>query len=307
MPHTPPEEAALRWVPGGGPVELRPLCEGTVNHSWQVGRAGRLYSLRLCRTDGEDLGLDRTWECRVLGQVSAAGLAPGIVHCDPVQGILVAEWVAGRPWTGEEARMPPNIRAMAQLLRRVHALPVPQPARSMSPASWVTHYGAACRRSGLPAARRSSGLGAAAAARLDRLAALPRTASALCHGDLHRHNLVVADRLRLLDWEYAHVADPFWDLAGWISNNDWPAAAAADLLAGYLGRTAAAAEAERLRLLAWLYDYVCLVWGELCIYRRPGSDAPIGSGEDALRARGELLAARMTGVSGGRAGQDPAH
>ena len=51
----------------------------------------------------------------------------------------------------------------------------------------------------------------------------------------------------------------------------WPAGSATTiwapddrrlLLAGYLGRQPDAAEAERLERLAWLYDYVCLLWSE---------------------------------------------
>ncbi len=307
MPRIPLEEAALRWVPGSGPVDIRRLTSGMVNDSWQVARAGRLYSLRMSRSNGEDLGLDRAWECRVLAQAAAAGLAPAIAHCEPARGILIAEWVSGRAWTADEARALPNARTMAGLLRRVHALPVPHPARIMGPRSWIEHYAAASRRSGVPAAGRSSELRAAADMRLDRLARLPQPGSVLCHGDLHRLNLQVADRLILLDWEYAHVADPFWDLAGWISNNDGTDAVAAALLAAYLGRTAAPAEAERLSLLAWIYDYVCLVWSELYLSQRPRTRQQPEAGGDAVCVRAEMLVARMTRASGGRAGQVPAH
>jgi len=317
MPSEPPEEAARRWVPGSGPVDIRPLTTGLVNDSWQVARDGRLYSLRMSRTTGAALGLDRAWECRVLVQAAAAGLAPAVAHCDPTGGMVVAEWASGRAWTADEACARPNARAMAGLLRRVHALPVPHPARIMDPRSWIDLYASASRRGGLPAASRSRELRAAADACLDRLAALPQAGSVLCHGDLHRHNLLVADRLILLDWEYAHVADPFWDLAGWISNNDWTQAAAAELLAAYLERSAAPAESERLSLLSWLYDYVCLAWSELYLsqspetQRQPEADAEAGAmhtgAAHAVGARADALAVRMSAAFGGRAGQVPAH
>jgi thiamine kinase len=307
MPRTPLEEAALQWVPGSGPVDIRQLTSGMVNDSWQVARGGRLYSLRMSQSNGEDLGLDRAWECRVLAQAAAAGLAPAIAHCEPARGLLIAEWVSGRAWTADEARALPNAQVMAGLLRRVHALPVPRPARIMVPRSWIEHYAAASRRRGVPAARRSSELRAAADMHLDRLAGLPQPGLVLCHGDLHRLNLKVADRLILLDWEYAHVADPLWDLAGWMSNNDGTDAVATVLLAAYLGRAAAPAEAERLSLLTWLYDYVCLVWSELYLYQQPRTQQQPETGGDAVLARAEVLAARMTNASGGRAGQVPAH
>ena len=84
---------ALRWVPGAGPVTLRPLAAGLVNRSYRVERDGRVYSMRLA-ADGADLGVDRDWECRVLECAGRAGLAPVIACCEPSRGILVADWTA---------------------------------------------------------------------------------------------------------------------------------------------------------------------------------------------------------------------
>jgi thiamine kinase-like enzyme len=123
----------------------------------------------------------------------------------------------------------------------------------------------------------------------------------LCHSDLHRLNLAAGERLVLLDWEYAHVSDPYWDLAAWIANNDGTASFAADVLAGYLERPAGEHESERLRLLTWLYDYVCLLWSELYLTQRAG--APGGE----VSARAGALALRLNGESGGRETQVPAH
>jgi thiamine kinase-like enzyme len=141
----------------------------------------------------------------------------------------------------------------------------------------------------------------AAKACLEELAGIPTTHSVLCHSDLHRLNLAAGERLVLLDWEYAHVSDPFWDLAAWIANNDGTASFAADVLAGYLERPAGEHESERLRLLTWLYDYVCLLWSELYLTQRPG--APGGE----VSARALLLAVRLNAESGGRETQVPAH
>ena len=97
-----------------------------------------------------------------------------------------------------------------------------------------------------------------------------RAAPVLCHSDLHAQNLVVAAHgLVLLDWEYAHVSDPLWDLAGWSCNNDLGAGCQRSLLASYLGRRPGAEDASRLEHLVWLYDYVCLLWSEVFAALRP--------------------------------------
>jgi len=304
MPRSAPEELALRWVPGAGPVTLEPLAAGIVNESYRVERGGRAYSMRLAAGVLE-LGVDREWECKVLECAARAGLAPVIACCEPARGILVAEWNGGRAWTAEELRLPGNIRALTGLLRRVHALPIPTPARIMSPADWIAHYtGAATRRAAAQAGRQSAasaGLRDAVNARLEELAGFPPAHPVLCHSDVHRLNLAAGERLVLLDWEYAHVSDPYWDLAAWIANNDGPASFAADVLESYLGRPASRRESERLRLLTWLYDYVCLLWSELYLDRRP---CPPG---DEVSARALLLALRLNGGPGGRESEVPAH
>jgi thiamine kinase-like enzyme len=128
---------------------------------------------------------------------------------------------------------------------------------------------------------------------LAALAALPPPPAVLCHGDLHAQNLVAGPRgMVLLDWEYAHVTQPLWDLAGWICNNDLDATARTLLLDRYLGRRASDEDAVRLWHLMWLYDYVCLLWGELYLRSR-GRAADQG-----IRERGGILAARLASSVG---------
>lgn len=281
-------------MPGAGPVLIHPLTRGLVNESCRVERGGRLYALRVAGTASRDLGLDRRWECEVLGVAARAGLAPAVEYCDPTRGILITEWVQGRPWSTEEAQRPAAVDAMAHLLRRTHALALPQQARAMNPAAWIAHYAGAAARRGVRESPPVADLRTAAGSHLAALAALPGTDRVLCHGDLHRLNIMVGSRLVLLDWEYAHVSDPLWDLAGWISNNDWAEDSAVLLLASYRQRPLEANERTRLRILVWLYEYVCLLWSELYLSDRPSP----ASGEVAARA--ERLGRRLKRPSGSR-------
>ena len=285
----------MRCVPGAGPVSIHALAAGLVNESYRVARSGKQYSLRVAAADSPGLGLDREWECRVLASAADAGLAPAIRCCEPAQGVLVAEWVPCRAWTAEEITQPDNIRTMARLLRGVHALRIAPPIRAISPALWIARYSASLPD--LPTAL----LREAAEDRLALLATCPPGAGVLCHSDLHRLNVAVGERIMLLDWEYAHVSDPYWDLAGWIANSDGSAQFAAQLLASYLERPALADESARLGLFVWLYDYVCLLWSGLHLTRGSGA----GCREVAVRMK--RLAQRLTDASGGRAGRVPAH
>jgi len=289
------EDIALRCVPGEGAVKLRRLASGLVNQSCRVSRAGQSYSLRVATADSRALGIERIWECSVLRCATAAGLAPRVEHCGPGQGILVSRWADGHAWSAAEVGDPDTIAAMARILRRVHALRVPGPVRAMNPAAWIAHYTEQSRTLGLGEAP-SARLRAAAEARLARLAALPARPPVLCHGDLHPLNVIVGSPIMLLDWEYAHIADPYWDFAGWLANTDSPAHGGRDLLAGYLERPPRRADEERLELLVWLYDYVCLLWSELYLKTRPG---PAGA---PVFERAEHLQERLGDGFGSRAG-----
>jgi aminoglycoside phosphotransferase (APT) family kinase protein len=295
------EAVAERWVPGTGAVVVRRPASGLVNVSCRVDRDDRAYSLRVASPDADDLGLglDREWECRVLRRAAAAGLAPRLRHCLPQHGIVVADWVDGRPWSAAEIGTPAAVGVMAELLRRVHALRIPGPARVMNAGSWIAHYSAAAARLGCRGAPQAPGLGGMAAQRLHELGALGPPPPVLCHSDVHRLNIVsggAGGRASLLDWEYAHVSDGLWDLAGWAANNDWTRDAALRLLAAYLQRPPMPAEMRRLELLTWLYDYVCLLWSDIYAQRRAGEDTA------AVAARAALLAARLAEDPGSRAG-----
>jgi thiamine kinase-like enzyme len=286
------EAIALSFVPGEGAVSIERLGSGLVNESYRVTRSGRRYALRAALPASEGLGVDRAWECRVLARAGAAGIAPLIERCEPSEGILVARWVDGHCWTKDEVREPANIRAMALLARRIHGLTIPEPPRRMNPADWVAYYREALGHQGAEGAEdadRVPGLELEKSleARGAALAALPSVPSVLCHSDLHAANLVAGEGgLKLLDWEYAHVSDAFWDLAGWSCNNDLAADARRLLLSSYLGRAPRGEETERLAHLAWIYDYVCVLWSRL--YAARGV-----SEARSVAARARFLAERL--------------
>ena len=285
MPRSPLEDLARDCVPGLGPLEIYPLGAGLVNESYRVVRDGREFSLRVAANESGELGVDRRWECRVLEAAVAADLAPTIERCDPERGVLVAAWMPGRSLSPTEIRQPEGIDTMADLLRRVHALPIADPARVMSPAAWIAHYRGALQRRGAVAPRAEAML-PDAHKRLALLAESPY-APVVCHSDLHRLNVLIGVRAILLDWEYAHVSDPLWDLAGWAANNDWGIQAAARLLASYLGRAPDRAEHVLLQSFIWLYDYVCLWWSELYLRQEPCA------GSAAVMHRVETLGRRL--------------
>jgi thiamine kinase len=269
-------------VPGDGPVQIDELSVSLVNRSYRVARGGRAYVLRVPAADGALIALDRDWEAGVLSTAAHAGLASELRYHDPALGILLSDWLSGRTWAGVDLAGAEVIERAAQLLRRVHALPVGPAAHRMTPAAWIAHY------ESLQA--KAPGRRAAARTHLNEWDSLPSVAGVLCHGDLHALNLIEdSGSLKLLDWEYAHVTEPFWDLAGWCANADFDATTRHLLLESYLGAAPSAGQRRRLDLLMWLYDYVCWLWSALYLNRVPGS-----AQRPAIAARAALLDARLS-------------
>ncbi len=263
------------------------LSGGLVNETWRVERAGRRFALRRARPGRGATRLDADWERRVVGAAAVAGLAPAIEHAEPERGILLLRWVAGRHWSAAEAASPGNLELLAQVIRRLQSLAVPEPAPRAGPAEWIAHYREAFEARGGCADPRLNEACAAAAVRVRQgvLQGLHEAPALLCHGDLHPQNLLVEHaQVTLLDWEYAHVAHPYWDLAGWITHSDLPEVCARRLLAAYLGREARATEWSQLRLLAWAYDYVCVLWSALCLDALQAAAAAIAVAQAHRRA-----------------------
>jgi thiamine kinase-like enzyme len=271
-------------VPGAGSIDLKSLGAGLISATYRVARDGATYTLKVALEQRPDL-LDLPWEVRVLEGAASAGLAPRVVYCDLERAVLLTRWAEGRSWASSEAAAPANLKKIAALLRRVHALAVPIPAREVTPPQWIKIYDSALSRRTSTA--RDAALRNAALSRAESWARLPRAVGVVCHSDLHAMNLIQEDdSLILLDWEYAHVTDPLWDLAGWCANNDFDAEIQRSLLTRYLNEAPNPTQWQRFRMLLALYDYVCLLWSQLYLSVR-------GAEPNGVAERLRLLDARL--------------
>lgn len=265
-------DTASRLVPGAGSPEIDLLQDGLINRSFLVRRGGREFVLRMPVRHGTpgsralSDSLDRHWELRVLQAAAAAGIAPAVLACEPGSGILVSARVDGPEWSAAQALLPESQAIVALLLRRVHALDPAGPARRMTVVGWCMLYRQATATAGLGEADRAAieraepGVSTA----LRDYSKLPPAPIRLCHSDLHRQNLLQSGRRNwLVDWEYAHHGDPFWDLAGWVRSASLSGSACEALVSAYLGREPVPDERERLGCLLRIHDFICLLWNTL--------------------------------------------
>jgi thiamine kinase len=231
---------------------LAPIPGGLSNHAWQARPArGAAYFVRLAAPFAERLGADRAAECRILALVSAAGIAPEVVRCDPGRRLLVTRWIeAAAP--GTPNRGASHVDAVAVTLARLHAL---------APEGRLRVVDFAAQAAELETAASADGVLAAAARDVFRRLRSTRTADVVCHHDLHPLNIVweAPGRPWLVDWEYAGLGDAALDLASFASQHALRAAARRRLVARYLA-AGGHVDASRLDLARWGFDYVQWLW-----------------------------------------------
>ncbi len=268
---------------------FEPIAGSLSNFAWHVSVPGQDRFVRVARAGNEQLGADLHAEGEILRLVARAGLAPQVVRCDPAARLLVTQWIASAKTDLAAAGRDRTLRQVAAMLRQLHELTPPPGLR-------VVDFAVQARRLGtaLPAEAVRPALTACAEEVLSRLG--PGCATALCHHDVHTQNLVAdpAGRLWLVDWEYAGLGDPVFDLASCASQLEL-SAASAGLLCDEYNRAGGKVELSRLDLARWAFDYVQWLW-----YR--GLLASVAPGPDAFEAayRAERierdLQARASGV-----------
>jgi len=233
------------WSPGPAarPTVCGTLTGGRSNTSILVEQEQRQWVVRVDGFNPTSLGLNRSAERRCLAHAARAGLAPRPVYWNPDCRVLVTEYLRA------DGDAPDALPDIAQLLRRIHTLPAIR-----------------TRLNPLARARRYLDLAGADTLPAELLAACKRLASdpvpaRLCHNDLLRPNRLYSEgRLLALDWEYAAMGDPCFDLAVVIEGDNLNDAQARSLHEEWLGHAANAAELARLADQRLVYRELAALW-----------------------------------------------
>jgi thiamine kinase-like enzyme len=237
--------------------DIEPIKHGLTNRSWLVSTDADRFVVRISDVRAAtELQIDRNSETIVLQHVARAGIGPQVLRCDPAHGILVTRYL-GPTWTELDAQSDDNIERLAEVLRRLHALDVPAGVRAVDLASTVHGYVRTLDERGVHRGLVSPALIECA----DETAAKLRKESTpcLCHNDVHHLNVVGGGTIRLIDWEYAGVGEPLFDLASVCVYNRYSQPQRERLLRAY-GARSPAINWQRLGLACWLFDYIRDLW-----------------------------------------------
>jgi aminoglycoside phosphotransferase (APT) family kinase protein len=208
-------DGLLQYVPGcedgEAPYSQELIAGGKVNRSFLVRTRRGRFVVRLNEDEGNDPGLDRDRELTLHSAAAGAGLAPHVIYACPDQSCLITEFVDGRLWTPHYFTRMRDLRSLGLRLRVLHGI-TPPPVPRFDPLAVARRYADIVVHSEPAEAVRIRSLLDRGAEAYARSGSQQRTAT-IIHSDLHHGNVLTADRVYFIDWEYAQVADPLLDLA----------------------------------------------------------------------------------------------
>jgi thiamine kinase-like enzyme len=252
--------AAIRAVPGwtGRPARVTPLAGGITNRNFRVEVGGATYVVRLPGRDTALLGIDRTAEWEATRAAARAGVAPEPVAFLPEHGVLVTRFLEADPLPADALARDDVLTPVVTAIRTLHAMP--PIASRFSPFRVVREYGRIATDRGVPA----PAVCAAALARTSEIEQACRvrpSPPAPCHNDLLAANFLLREsRAFIVDYEYAGMGDPFFDLGNFAVNNGLPDDALPALLERYCG-TVTRSSLARLTLMRIVSDFREAMWG----------------------------------------------
>jgi len=231
------------WPEGVDSVAV--LGGGITNHNFKVVAGGEAFVLRIGGRDTELLGIDRSVEYQATLAAAALGIGPEVVAFVEPEGYLVTRFVVG-----ETGRV--TTAEAAALLSRLHAAPA-IPGR-FDAFRVVEVYAATAASRGVALTAdytRAKAIADRIEHRRGDYHLVP------CHNDLLAANFVGgADRTWIVDWEYAGMGDPAFDLANFAVNNGLDEDGDAELLEAY-GDSAG----DTHVLMRFMSDFREAMWG----------------------------------------------
>jgi thiamine kinase-like enzyme len=256
---------ALRRLPelGTGELSFTALSGGITNRNYLVAGApdGARFVVRLAGNDTYLLGISREVEHAATVTAAGVGVGPEVIAYLRPEGYLVTRFIEGGPIPEAEMRRPERLAQVGATLRRIHDGPaIPG---LFVPFRIVEAYRALAISRGV-AIPPEFELAQSIARRIELACFTAPLEMRPCHNDLLNANFIDdGARIRIVDWEYAGMGDPYFDLGNFSINHELDADQDAILLAAYLGEPPSPALSARLVLMRVISDFREAMWGVL--------------------------------------------
>lgn len=253
-------EQAIARVPqwrSANDLKTSPLGGGITNRNFLVETGGEAYVLRIAGENTELLGINRQHEYEANLAAGQLGIGPEVIYFIQPQGYLVTRFITGELVPPEKMRQPRYISLVAGALQKIHNM-ADIPGEFWVP-KIVADYTAIAERHNVAFPQNFDWL-------IERLMEAETALLSTpyhprpCHNDLLNENFLFDGHLRILDWEYAGMGDPFFDLANFSVNHDFSDEHDRLLLDSYFGDVKAVNWA-RLKIMRVISDFRESMWG----------------------------------------------
>ena len=255
---------AMQKVPelAGRALTLTALSGGITNRNFRVDAAGTTerWVIRLAGNDTHLLGISREVEHAATVAAAGVGVGPEVTAFVRPEGYLVTRFIVGSPVSDDAVHRPETLRRVADSLRRIHDGPaIPG---LFVPLRICEAYRALATARGVSIPPEYE-LAAAIGRRIEFAFLVNPVELRPCHNDLLNANFIDdGSRIRIIDWEYAGMGDPFFDLGNFSINHELTAEEDEILLEAYDGEVSQPRLA-RVTLMRIVSDFREAMWGVL--------------------------------------------
>jgi thiamine kinase-like enzyme len=237
--------AADLWP--GEPAVVEPISGGITNENFKVTVGQDIYVIRVFGQNAEMLLIDRALECEITSIAAQIGVGPELIATQIDRGVLVTRFIPGATVSAADLHDGEMLRRVAVTLRKVHS--VSGALGSLNPFRDIRYYAGELSQRNM-AVDPAYSAGIALAAEIEGLVHYKQ--QGLCHGDLLSANFVHSEQgIFIVDWEYAGLGDPLFDLANLSINHTFSPEQDSRLLGYYQGEVSKH-ELAKIRVLRFI-------------------------------------------------------
>jgi len=245
-------------------IKKIPLSGGITNLNFRIDADGKSYVLRLTGQDTELLGIKRDVEYAANYAAGQLGIAPEVIYFIEPENYIVTRFINGKPIPPSVIKQPDYLTRIARKIRLFHTRG-PKLKNEFNVFRRVEMLTKVSKKN---KGRFPFDWDWIMQKMKDVETALSKTplSSAPCHDDLLNLNWLEEDvpgdvgEIRLLDWEYAGMGDPVYDLANFCSHHRLNDDEVRFLLNEYFGE-ATLQHFARLKLLWPMSEIHEAMWG----------------------------------------------
>ncbi|MGM0629575.1 MAG: phosphotransferase [Pseudomonadota bacterium] len=238
------------------PRKIQVLASGQSNQALRLITDSDDYVLKRWRNE-QVFAVDREMEVSLQKQLAECSLAPEVLDYHTEQGWLLQPYYKAPSL--EQVTLSPLIKAtvLAETLAKIHSVRVDIPRWSM--AERIEHYLQQLQALDVPSVSVMRRQLVPIAAVLDEWFSFP----VLCHNDLSMNHILMSDPMRVIDWEYAGIGNPLFDIASTIKINQLNNEMVERLISDYEKRTHYQVDRQHLAQWCEFVEWLNKVWQHL--------------------------------------------